>query len=161
MHIKPGRATAEAGRMQTTLRVLSEREYVALPRSEFGAPFNRQDLVSLSDTYGELALSASHSASATDQAAVALEALTADMLACVANGKDANAVVELCRDKWLDHCKRLGHQLRNGAVEPGDALVDGAWLSPATFASRALFVLAMVPDEESTVKVHRGLTPPH
>jgi hypothetical protein len=143
----------------TTLAAISEDEYKTLPPSAYGTPYNSDDLFSLAKTYTQLAVSDSEPNSSTGTAI--LERLTADMLACVAQGKDPSAVVDLCRDKWLAFCERNNKRVRESpkiATGPskGKSILEHEWCSPAAFASRALFVLAMVPDEEVTVKVFVG-----
>ena len=143
----------------TTLATITEDEYNTLPPSEQGTPFNSGDLFSLAKTYAQLATSEGDPSSGAGVAV--LEGLTADMLTCVAQGKDPSAVADLCRDKWLEFCEQNNKRVREApkvasGPSKGNSVLEHEWCSPATFASRALFVLAMVPDEEVTAKVFVG-----
>jgi hypothetical protein len=128
------------------LSSMSEQEYDTLPPSAYGVPFNDGDLVELAKMHRALGARIGERGSG----AAALETLTADMFACIAEGKDADAVVELCRQKWLLHCEANNRRIRE-TLPP--EIAGDEWCSPVAFASRAQFVLSMVPDEEPTVKV--------
>ena len=131
------------------LTSLSKQEYETLPPSDYGVPFNDAELVEMARAHRALEDRMTRSNSGAGSAA--LEALTADMFSCIARGKDAEAVVELCRKKWLEHCETNNRKMRKES--PAQSVLQDQWCSPVAFASRAQFVLAMVPDEEPTVKV--------
>jgi hypothetical protein len=131
------------------LTSLSEHEYETLPPSDYGVPFNGSELVEMARVHRVLQDRITQSSSGAPSAA--LEALTADMFSCIARGKDADAVVDLCRRKWLEHCESNNRRIR--AASLAQSLPQDQWCSPVAFASRAQFVLSMVPDEEPTVKV--------
>lgn len=136
------------------LSSVSEREYQTLPPSDYGVPFNEAELVEMARMHR--AMEARIRQKGSGAASAALEALTADMFACIARGKNVEAVVELCRQKWLRHCESNNLRVRQHKLGKGTG--EDQWCSPVAFASRAQFVLAMVPDEEPTVKTwcYRG-----
>ena len=130
------------------LTSVSEHEYETLPPSDYGVPFNETELSEMARVHRALNARIGQRAA---QGSAALEALTADMFACIALGKDADAVVELCRKKWLEHCETNNRRIKKATM--AESVLQSEWCSPVAFASRAQFVLSMVPDEEPTVKV--------